>query len=327
MIRRLTFTLVITVVGVSATALAAPETPRKERTIEVVGRAEATITGATVRLGDIAAVTSRDAREDDAVIALEKIVIEESPAPGRESALSAQRVLDRMKAGGVDLDTVAYTFPRTIVARRAARLVTEGELLPVIEAALKRSGRDIVVKRILLPSEVHVAPTETVAGVTPFTSRSQGRLGFTVAMRDDGGQGTSFNVEAIIDEWAQLPVAKRALSRGTIVTSDDVMLARLNVSGLPGDTAREERGVVGLATSGDISFGEVFRRNKLAIPNAIEANSRVTLVYRSAGFEATASGLALESGIVGSEVRVRNESSKKIVTGTILEPGLVGVRP
>jgi len=324
---RRSISIIIATALIGAVVAEATEPPRKPRTIQVIGRTEATVTGATVRLGDIAVISSSDPRDDDAIIGLENIVVDASPTPGRENTLSAQRVLDRMKAGGVDLDTVAYTLPRTIVARRAARTVTEGELLPAIEAALKQSGRDIVVKRLVVPGDVHVAPTDTVAGVTPFTSRTQGRLGFTVGMRAESGESASFNVEAIIDEWMQLPVAKRSLSRGTIVTADDVMLARLNVSGLPGDTAREERGVVGLATSSDISFGEVFRRNKLAIPNAIEANSRVTLVYRSAGFEATASGLALEGGIVGTEVKVRNESSKKIITGTILEPGLVGVKP
>lgn len=317
--------LVVTASSVVAAAVAA-ETPAP-RSINIIGRPVATVTGTAVRLGDVADVTSSDPRNDEAVIALEKIVVADSPLPGRETVVAAQRVLDRLKAGGVNLDTVTYSLPRNIVARRAARPVSEGELLPAIETALAKSGRDIVVRRVSIPADVQVAPADTVTAVQSFAARTPGRLGFTVTMANETGTATSFNVEAIIDEWAQLPVAKRPLSRGAIVTADDVMLARLNLSGLPGDTAREERTVVGLATSSDIAFGEVFRRNKLAIPPAVEANSRVTLVYRSPGFEATASGLALESGIVGGEVRVRNESSKKIVTGTVIEPGLVGVRP
>ncbi|MFM1848343.1 MAG: flagellar basal body P-ring formation protein FlgA, partial [Pseudomonadota bacterium] len=195
-----------------------------------------------------------------------------------------------------------------------------------IEAAAVKMGREIVVKRLNLGGDIQVAPGDAVAEAVPFTTRGAGRLGFTLKMRDDLGDTTSFNVEAFVDEWAEMPVAKRALPRGAVVSEEDVMMARLNISALPGDVAREHSRIVGLSIASDIAFGEVFRRNKLAIPAAVEANSRVTVIYRSPGFEATASGVALENGIVGQEIRIRNESSKKIISGTVVEPGLVRVK-
>ena len=57
----------------------------------------------------------------------------------------------------------------------------------------------------------------------------------------------------------------------------------------------------------------------------VEMGAMVTLVYRSGGIEATASGVAIESGAQGDEIRVRNDSSRKIILGKVLEPGMVGV--
>lgn len=319
----------IVIVGIFA--LSTPErcvaeTAKPARTIHVVGRANTVVTAGEVRLGDIAEVTSTNATDDEAIIALQKIVLERSPLPGRDTSISAAKILDRMKAAGVDIDSVGYTLPRMVEVRRASRSITEAEVLQAIEAATRKAGRDVVVKRVSLGGDIQVGPADTIAEAIPFGARSPGRLGFTVTMRDDQGKTSSFPVEAFIDEWAEMPVAKRALPRGAVVTEEDVMMARLNLSGLPGDAAREQSGIVGLSTASDIAFGEVFRRNKLAIPAAVEAKSRVTVVYRAAGFEATASGVALEDGIVGQEIRVRNESSKKIISGVVVEPGLVRVK-
>ena len=69
----------------------------------------------------------------------------------------------------------------------------------------------------------------------------------------------------------------------------------------------------------------MFQKRKLDIPPVIDMGALVTLVYRSGGIEATASGVAIESGALGDEIRVRNDSSRKIILGKVLEPGIVGV--
>lgn len=314
-------------VGVVVTPTFAESPQPPQRTISIVGRPSSVVTATEIRLGDLAEISSSAATDDEAIIALQKVVLGESPAPGRETGIAAAKVIDRMKAAGVDVNAIGYTFPQQMLAKRAARSVTEAEVIQAIEGATSKSGREIVIKRVSLGGDIQVAPGDVVAEAVPFTTRGSGRLGFTIKMRDERGESTAFNVEAFVDEWAEMPVAKRALPRGAVVTEDDVMMARLNLSSLPGDVAREQRGIVGLSTASDIAFGEVFRRNKLAIPAAVQANSRVTVMYRSPGFEATASGVALESGIVGQEIRIRNESSKKIISGTVIEPGLVRVKP
>jgi flagella basal body P-ring formation protein FlgA len=48
--------------------------------------------------------------------------------------------------------------------------------------------------------------------------------------------------------------------------------------------------------------------------------------YQSEFFEATASGVALENGGIGQEIKVRNDASKKVVSGQVLEAGIVRVQ-
>jgi flagella basal body P-ring formation protein FlgA len=85
--------------------------------------------------------------------------------------------------------------------------------------------------------------------------------------------------------------------------------------------------IVGQRLSHDVPSGGLFRTHSLESPPLVRAGERVTLLYRSGVLEATASAIALDGGPEGGRVRVRNESSKRIVQGTILGPGMIEVRP
>jgi flagella basal body P-ring formation protein FlgA len=61
------------------------------------------------------------------------------------------------------------------------------------------------------------------------------------------------------------------------------------------------------------------------IPPVVKSGSRVTLLFKRGQLEVTASGIALENGIVGSEIKVRNENSKRVVIGRVADEGLVVV--
>ncbi|MEZ4753176.1 MAG: flagellar basal body P-ring formation chaperone FlgA, partial [Bdellovibrionota bacterium] len=113
--------------------------------------------------------------------------------------------------------------------------------------------------------------------------------------------------------------------RGAVIGSDDVVMARLNSTAIPNDAAVEIKDIIGLETDQAIGYGEVFRRNKLAIPPVIARGQKVAIQYKSKFLEASAIGIAEESGIEGDEIRVRNRVSEKVVFGTIIAPGLVRV--
>jgi flagella basal body P-ring formation protein FlgA len=134
-----------------------------------------------------------------------------------------------------------------------------------------------------------------------------------------------FQLKALVDEWKLVPVAVRPVTRGTVVTASDIELTRVN-SGVVGRDALENIGdVVGRVASRTIGQGEIFHASALVIPPIVSAGSRVTLLFRQGRLEATATGTAMDNGQVGQEIRVRNDSSKKVVPAKVIEAGLVSV--
>jgi flagella basal body P-ring formation protein FlgA len=104
-------------------------------------------------------------------------------------------------------------------------------------------------------------------------------------------------------------------------------MARLNVGQLARDVTHDDKKIIGFEASRPIRVGETFSKAKLIVPPIISAGQRVTISYRAGLLEATASGIALDTVGEGETVKVKNESSNKIITGIALEAGLVGVKP
>jgi len=296
-----------------------------EKNVHVVGRKEIVVTKPELNLGDIAECSSKIAGNDETVIALKKISLGDSPAPGREKTLSAAFVLDHLRSNGVDLNAVGYMFPRIVKIKRAGRKLQQDELLAVIERVLTDSKRDVLVRGVDFDDNVFVSPGEITLSAQTFDSPRPGRLGFSFLAESDGERPIRFDVLAKIDEWREIPVASRPITRGSILQPEDIQRARFNVSELPKDVAFNEKNIFGLKVSQNIAYGEVFRKNKLDIPPVIEMGAMVTMVYSVGKLKATASGVALESGAVGDDIKIRNDSSKKVILGRVLEPGLVGV--
>jgi flagella basal body P-ring formation protein FlgA len=296
------------------------------RTVTIRGRQYSTVTASGVRLSDVADVTSERLKDDEAVIGLKKISLDKSPAPGKELTLSAATVLERIKAEGVNLDQVGYVFPRVMVVRRAGRLVSTAEVRSAIEEYLGESGRDVEIRNLNFSEDQYVTPGIIKFEVSSYNTLRGGELGFEIRARDENNEIVKFNVTASVEEWKQMPVANRSLGRGSIVGPEDVVMARMNLAGLPGDVARDPKQVLGFEASREIAVGQVFRQNNLAIPPVIDSGAKVILRYKSALMEATATGVSLEAGIKGQQIRIKNDGSGKVVYGTVVEPGLADVR-
>ncbi len=305
-------------------AAARPANP--ERSIEVIGRTSVTVTSPDIRLSDVAAVSSRRSEDDDAVIALKKLVVGKSPQPGTEQTIEASTVVETLRRAGVKFETVGYMFPKQMKVLRASREINEAEIAQAIEEYLKSLGSERAVRRIPMRQALKVSPGDTQIRVTEYPIGEPGKAGFQLVAMVDGLEEARTRVVAEVDEWREFPTAKRPLPKGSTVEAGDVIMARMNIQALPKDAAAELSDIVGLETTKDIGSGEVFRKNKLFTPPVISAGSKISLVYRSGLFEATASAIAMESGASGQIIKVRNENSKKIVTGTVVDAGMVEVK-
>lgn len=292
--------------------------------IRMQGRSEAIVTESTIRLADVAQIESARVQDDESIITLKQIVIGSSPRAGERILIDGTEVLRRLRDEGVRLDSIRYTFPRQIAVTRAFREVTTEELELALSKFLDKAGRQVEVKQLLVDKPVRI-PTDSF-GVEVVSLRSTNPGHFGVDLRSiSGADEARFQMRLIADEWRLMPVATRPLRKGEVVSGQDVELMRVNGTGIGRDTIENISDVVGQSLTRDVGQGEMFRNSAVTVTPLIKAGSRVTLVFRQGRLEATATGTALEGGAARQDIKVRNESSGKIIAGRVADVGIVEV--
>jgi flagella basal body P-ring formation protein FlgA len=170
-------------------------------------------------------------------------------------------------------------------------------------------------------------PAETVAlAGQGVERRGAGEITARLSAKTAHEEHFPLTVRALVDEWREVPVARYELRRGDIIGESDVVMARLNAGAIPKDVWIDRANIVGQETVRDIAAGDPIRRSRTSAPIVISSGSMVVMIYRSSALEATATGVALEDGAAGQEIRVRNDASKRIVRAVARETGMVEVR-
>jgi flagellar basal body P-ring formation protein FlgA len=115
-------------------------------------------------------------------------------------------------------------------------------------------------------------------------------------------------------------IAARALTRGTVITVDDIIYKDSTVRA-SGDSSRVAPGWV---TRRMIAAGELLRVPAVEPPNVVQANQSVDVEWKDQNIELLLRGTVNRSGAIGDRVTVRTESGRRF-EGTVVAPGRVRI--
>ncbi|MEC8176907.1 MAG: flagellar basal body P-ring formation chaperone FlgA [Pseudomonadota bacterium] len=113
----------------------------------------------------------------------------------------------------------------------------------------------------------------------------------------------------------QRVIVVRPISRGDLLTREDLGLQTLSRSGSGGFTDIDE--LVGRRAKKSLRAGLVVQDRHLQPDWMVHAKQSVSVVNNTGGIQVTAAGIALENGRLGDLVKVRNLSSNSILHGFV----------
>ena len=120
-------------------------------------------------------------------------------------------------------------------------------------------------------------------------------------------------------------VLARAVGSNQPLTPADISLVRHDIGALSKEYFTELEQVAGMTLRRNLRAGTVLSADMLEHPLLIQRGEQVTIRVVKPGIRIEMKGSALEDGKIGERIRVRNEQSQKVVSGLVLERGLVQV--
>jgi flagellar basal body P-ring formation protein FlgA len=281
-------------------------------------KAEATVNGDFVRIGDLVA--------NAGIIA--DVPIFRAPDLGATGMVSAELVVEAVRGHAlVGLDTGGI---REVAVTRASRTIPTEDIEQGIRHALSTQfvlgdAKDIVLNFDNELKTLYVEPgakgEPRVAHLT-YDNRN-GRFYATIELPDGANARASLRLYGRATVTAEVAVLANPVARGAFIKESDVQFERRPRAEIGRDVVTDRAQAVGLAARDALEPGRPLRSVQLMKPDMIQRNEQVTLIYEVPGISLTVRGKTTEGGAEGDVISVLNEQSKRTVQGLIVGPGRV----
>ena len=146
-----------------------------------------------------------------------------------------------------------------------------------------------------------------------------------IGVRCSGSSPWKVYVPVDLVEMRPVLVARQALPRGHLLTADDLVPEKRDVSRLSGGFISSSDTAVGRRLKRQLVSGAVLSSSMLETQVVVRRGQSVTLVVRNDALNIRMAGKALMDGAVDQRIRVENTASRRIVEGFVRSPEYVEV--
>ncbi len=193
-----------------------------------------------------------------------------------------------------------------------------------IETKLSGSG-DFEIN--VLPLDTQLKLAECSKPLESFKTNNLIKAGrVSIGVHCSGEKKWSIFVSAIIKAYASVIVLTRPVQRGEIISQQHLSLERMDVSTTRGDYATDFEQIENKEAARNLPSGAILGMKSIIEPPLVKRKDKVSINSGEAGFSVQMSGIALMDGAKGQVIRVKNESSGRVISGTVVEAGVVLVK-
>lgn len=304
--------------------------PLAEAAIQITAEPQSEISSDTIYLGDIARI---DGAVPEQEAALSALVLGKVPVPGKTVMLSSQIVILRAKAAGLPEDLeIDWQLPDRLAIHRQAQSVEgsslERQAQQKIEDELKRSKekRRFTIETISLPKDLRLpAGAVSYDAAIPAGIRPSLPVTVEISILVDGKLYKKAIYRARVHMYEPVLETVRPLLRGAKITKEDLQQTEKEITAYSDGWLHSFADAEGWLVARNIRAGTLLTRTLIEKPVIMEKGKLIHLITSYHGVRAQMDGTALESGREGERIRVRNESSKRILYGIVRDASTVEI--
>lgn len=148
----------------------------------------------------------------------------------------------------------------------------------------------------------------------------------SIGVHCSGEKKWSIFVSAVIKAYETVIVLTRPLQRGEIITRGHLSLEKMDVSNARGEFVTQFDQVENKEAARNMPTGAILGLRGVVVPPLIKRKDKVVISSGQTGVSVQMSGTALMDGTAGQVIRVKNDSSGRVISGTVIEAGVVMVK-
>ena len=188
-----------------------------------------------------------------------------------------------------------------------------------------KNGLDMEFNVEKLDSRLHLAQCQRALSVRPRSKIKPGAMSLQIECH--GNKAWKIYLPVRVKIWRTVLAAARPLPRGHRITAEDVISVReaQNSSNQARYMQDQLPDLLGKIVNRSQASGRPFDARFLKAPLWVKRGQTVTLLAETSSIQIRMKGNALADGAKGDLIKVRNLSSRRIVEGVVVKPGVISV--
>jgi len=247
---------------------------------------------------------------------------------GRQVVLPAEKVLQGLHYYLRDAP-LEFEMPNQTVIMRGGKVLSGDELrtmaVETLTPKIQALGNDARLASLSVPPHLFFEDRATKVTVDAGdVSPGKNIFRFVVAAAGDKVLRT-VQAEAVIDQWARVPVAVRPLNpKAELSPQVTYVLERRSLAGIRGRVFEPGNGLWRLRRG--VGQGQIIMVDDVEPMPLIQRGEQVRLVYQGRSLRLTMTAQAVTDGAAGGKITVRNPGSTREVVGIVRDKNTVVVR-
>lgn len=160
-----------------------------------------------------------------------------------------------------------------------------------------------------------------------FKANEQMKAGrASIGVRCSADKKWSVFVSAVIKVYESVIVLTRPVQRGELITGQHLSIEKKDISNTRGDFVTGLEQVENKEAARNMPVGTVLGLKSVIVPPLIKRKDKVIISSGQTDFSIQMSGTAMMEGSKDQVIKVKNDSSGRIIAGTVIAAGMVFVK-
>lgn len=234
------------------------------------------------------------------------------------------RRVNKVKFAGALVATLISSLATAMTSQSIVTLSTIASQV-MEQRALAAGYSNIEVSVRSLDNRLQLTTCNESIAVLP--NSSQRALGpVTVGLRCEAPERWTIHVRGNVTAQRQLPTLSRAVNRGDIISSRDIVWQTVQIDREATGLLTTPADMIGKEARRHLASGQTVRSSDVVSPTLVERGQVVDLIAKTSGLQVNMQGKALTAGGEGDRLIVKNTNSGKRVQGVVLASGAVLVQ-
>ena len=256
-----------------------------------------------------------------------------APRPGKQGVLNATRLKKRLARFNLHWEN--KNALSEVIVRRASQMVPFAD----IETALKNriasqlndpsmaQDMEIQIKEKLEDFYISDLDTPQIDIRHMNYNARTGRFSAILSVSGKNERANPMSISGLAYEVAEVAVLRNPIERNDTIGKSDINIIRLPVRQVSNKFATSVEDLEGRKAKKNLSSGRPIRKSDIALPRLVNRGDLVTVLYQSGNLTITARGVAMENGVMGRSIRIKNPHSKRMLEAVVTGPSVVKTTP